>query len=91
MLVGYVIGYTHKYYSDDDYTLPIIIIAISDLFYNFFYYVIEYLLRGRMNFFFYLRRIVFPEIIYTVAVSILLYKLLHIINNHMDRKPEKEV
>ncbi len=91
MLLGYFIGFTNKYYSDDDYTLPIAIIAVSDFVYNFFYYVVEYLLRGRMNIFFYLRRIVLPEIIYTVAVSVLLYKLLHIINNRMERKPEKEV
>lgn len=91
MMIGYFIGFTHKYYTNDDYTLPIAIIAVGDLIYSFFYYVFEYLLRGRLNIFFYLRRIVLPEIIYTVAVSILLYKLLHILNNRLERKPEKEV
>ncbi len=91
MLLGYLIGFLHKYYSEDDYTLPIVIIAVSDLIYNFFYYVFEYLLRGRMNIVFYMRRIVLPEIIYTVVVSILLYKLLHTINNRMYREPDKEV
>lgn len=91
MLLGYLIGYINKYYSEDDYTLPIFMIAVSDLVYNFFYYVIEYLLRGRMNILFYLRRIVLPEIIYTVVVSVLVYKLLHMINNRMYRRPQKEV
>ncbi len=91
MLIGYVAGYTNKYYSNEDYTLPIIIISISDLMYGLMYYVLEYLLRGRLNILFYLRRIILPEIIYTAAASILLYKLLHMINNRMERKQDKEV
>lgn len=91
MLIGYLIGCTHRFYSNDDYTLPIIIIAFSNLLYGFMFYVIEFLLRGRLNFLFYLRRIIIPEIIYTVAVSIFLYKLLHMINNRLERKPDKEV
>ena len=90
MLIGYFIGYTHKVYSNEDYTLPIIIIAVSDLIYGFFFYVFEFLLRGRLNVFYYFRRIILPEIIYTVAVSIILYKLLHMINNHLDRRQDKE-
>jgi rod shape-determining protein MreD len=91
MFIGYFIGFTHRFYSNDDYTLPIIIIAVSDFIYGFFYYVIEFLLRGRLSLLFYLRRIILPEIIYTVAVAILLYKLLHMINNRLEKRPDKEV
>lgn len=91
MLIGYCIGYTYRYYSNDDYTLPIIIIAVSDLAYGFLFYIFEFLLRGRLNFFYYLRRLILPEIIYTVAVSILLYKLLHMINNLLEHKSDEEV
>lgn len=91
MLLGYFIGYLNKYFQEDDYTLPIVIIAVSDLVYNFFYYATEFLLRGRMNFLFYMRRIALPEMIYTIVIAIFLYKLFHVINHWMYRKPEKEV
>ncbi len=91
MLIGYFIGYTNKVYSSDDYTLPIIFIAVSDFVYGFFYYVFEFLLRGRLNFPFYLRRLIIPEIIYTVAVSIFLYKLLHMINKRLDHNSDEGV
>jgi rod shape-determining protein MreD len=91
LLIGYLAGFTNKIYSSDDFTLPVVFIAISDLIYGFFYYVLEFLLRGRLNFLYYLRRIILPEIIYTVAVSIFLYKLLHMINNRLDHKSEEEV
>lgn len=91
MLLGYLIGFTNRYYSNDDYTLPIVIIGVSDLIYGFSYYIFEFLLRGRLNFLYYFRRIILPEIIYTVAVSVLLYKLLHMINNRLMRNLEEEV
>jgi rod shape-determining protein MreD len=91
LLVGYFMGFTNKVYSNDDYTLPIVFIAISDFIYGFFYYVFEFLLRGRLNFLYYLRRFIFPEVVYTVAVSIFLYKLLHMINRKLDHNPDEEV
>lgn len=91
MLIGYFVGYLNRFYSNDDYTLPLVIIAVSDFIFGFFYYVIEFLLRGRLNILFYLRRMILPEIIYTVAVAVFLYKLFHMIDNHLERKLEKEV
>jgi rod shape-determining protein MreD len=91
LILGYFIGFTNRFYSNDDYTLPIIIVGVSDFVYGFFYYVFEFLLRGRLNFLYYLRRYIFPEIIYTVAVSVFLYKLLHMINNRLEHKPDEEV
>ncbi len=91
MLIGYLMGFTNRFYSRDDYTLPIVIVGVSDFLYGFSYYVFEFLLRGRLNFLYYLRRFIFPEIIYTVAVSVFLYKLLHMINHRLERKPEEEV
>lgn len=90
LLLGYLVGFTNRIYSNDDYTLPIVFIGISDFIYSFFYYVFEFLLRGRLNFWFYLRRIIIPEMIYTIAVSILLYKLLHMINNRLEHKSVEE-
>lgn len=90
MIIGYFIGYTNKIYANDDYTLPIIFVAISDLVYNFFYYIFEFLLRGRLDSLYYFSRIVLSEIIYTVVVSIFIYKLLHMINNRLNHKALEE-
>lgn len=91
MCIGYLNGYAHKVYFRDDYTMPIILVSISNLLYGFFYYVFLFLLRNRLNFFFYLRRIILPELIYTVVVSIVLYKILHILNVKLERSAYKEV
>lgn len=91
MCIGYLNGYAHKVYFRDDYTIPIILVSISDFLYGFFYYIFLFLLRNRLNLFFYLRRIILPELIYTVVVSIVLYKLLHVLNVKLESSEYKEV
>lgn len=90
MIIGYLMGHTNKIYSDDDYTLPILFVAVSDFIYGFLYYVLEFLLRGRLNFLYYLVRIILPEIVYTVVASIILYKLLHIVNKRLITVADEE-
>lgn len=90
LIIGYLFGFVNKFFSDDDYILPIVLIGIGDFIYGFFYYIFEFLLRGRLDILYYLRRIIFPEIIYTIAVSILLYKLLHMINKKLRRSLDEE-
>ena len=90
MIIGYFIGFSNKIYSNDDYTLPIVFVAISDFAFGLYNYIFDFLLRGRLNLLFYFRRIILPEMIYTIAVSIFLYKLLHLINHHLERKINEE-
>jgi rod shape-determining protein MreD len=90
LLIGYFWGLSQKYYDRDDYTIPIILVAIGDLVYGIFYYIFEFLLRGRLDFLYYFRRFILTEMIYTIAVSVFLYKLLHMINYRLDRKKNEE-
>jgi len=90
MIIGYFTGYANKIYSDDDYTLPIVFVAVGDFVFGLYNYIFDFLLRGRLNLLFYFRRIILPEMIYTIAVSIFLYKLLHMINHHLERKINEE-
>jgi rod shape-determining protein MreD len=91
MVIGYLNGYCNKIYYKDDFTIPIILVGVSDLFYNFFYYVFEFLLRSRLHLLFYVRRIMLPELVYTVLVSVVLYKLLHTLNGYLEHSEKKEV
>ncbi|NLY48805.1 MAG: rod shape-determining protein MreD [Clostridiales bacterium] len=90
MLIGYLTGFANRIYSKDDFTLPLVFTAVADFLYQFLYYVFEFLLRGKLDFSYYFRKIILPEIIYTVAASILVYKLLHMINHALDRNEFKE-
>lgn len=90
MLIGYVNGVFNKIYYTDDLVIPLLLVTVSDFFYNFFYYITEFLLRGRIDLFFYIRRIILPEMVYTVLTAVLLYKLLHTLNRIMKPVEERE-
>lgn len=90
MIIGYVAGFANKVYSKDDYTLPLLFIAMGDFAYQFMYYIFEFLLRGKLDFLYYLRKIILPEVIYTVAAATIVYKLLNIINHRLDRNENEE-
>lgn len=91
MFIGYINGFSHKIFVKDDLTIPIVLVGVSELLYFFLYYVFNFLLRGKLNILYYLIRIGIPEIVYTVVISILLYKVLNIINLKLDRIEEEEV
>lgn len=91
MLVGYLSGVCNKIYYRDEYTIPLILVAVCDIIFNFSYYIIGFLLRNRLNLFYYVRRIMLPELVYTVLVSILLYKLIHIIIAQLEGPSGEEV
>ncbi len=90
MVIGYVNGIFHLLFYRDVLTIPIILIGISDLIYSFLYYLLEFLLRSRLSFLFYLRRIMLPELVYTVLFAVILYKLLHNMNGWLEHMESKE-
>lgn len=90
LLIGYIAGFANRIYSRDDFTLPLVFIALADFAYQFLYYIFEFLLRGKLDFLYYFRILILPELIYTVAVATVFYKLLQTINHALDRKELKE-
>lgn len=90
IIIAFLCGLCNRIYYKDDFTIPIILVGISDLFYNFYIYIFEFLLRNRQDLFFYFHRIMLPEVIYTLVVSIVLYKLLHMLNDLLERSESEE-
>ena len=67
-----------------------LIVAGGDLLYGVMVYGIQYLMRGRIDFFYYLGRIMIPEMIYTVLVTVVVYKLLFLLNKKLTELEMKE-
>ena len=77
ILIGFLCGFANRIYDDNDYTLPLILVSLSELVYNLMYYVFFYFLNGKLNFGYYFFRFMVPRVIYTVLVSILIYWLFN--------------
>lgn len=85
MIFGFVDGFFHRMYYSDDNVLPLILIGSNDLIYGLLMYVAAGLLHRHLHFLYYLRAVILPELVYTVAVAIILYRLLLRINDRLSR------
>ncbi len=93
MYLGYINGFFHKIFYDDDIKLPMVLITASDFVYGLIIYVCLYLVRGRFDFTYYLLRIILPEVIYTLVITVLLYQLIRLINRKLmavERRSERK-
>ncbi|MDD3279580.1 MAG: rod shape-determining protein MreD [Lachnospiraceae bacterium] len=80
MIVGYLNGMLCKVYYDEDIKVPIVLIAVSDIFYGIYTCVTQFLFQGQSRISSYLVHIMFPEMLYTIVAAIIFYRLLYILN-----------
>lgn len=86
LICGYLTGIGNRVFYKEDITFPILMIAAADLFYGVYMYVFGFMIRGRLNILFYIRRIILPETVYTVIIAIFLYRLILMISEHQKKK-----
>lgn len=83
MYMGYMSGFFCKVFYDEDIKVPMVLIAVSDLVYSILVYVLQFLLRVRLDFGVYLQHIILPEMLYTMILSLVIYRLLFRINQKL--------
>ena len=59
--------------------------------YGIFMYIVSFLIRGRFNFLYYLIHIILPELVYTVIVSIVLYRVMLFACKKLDKKGSEDL
>lgn len=85
MIFGFVGGLFNQIYYSDDNFLPIIMIGAGDLIYGICMYIVYGLLQNHMHILFYIRTIILPEMVYTVAVGLILHQILLRINDWLEK------
>ena len=84
MCIGYANGYFNHIFYGDDIKLPISLISISELAYGLGTYAIMFMMRSRFAFFYFLRRIILPELVYTIMLTLVCYRLIYNINRRLE-------
>ncbi|MDO4977570.1 MAG: rod shape-determining protein MreD [Eubacteriales bacterium] len=85
MFLGFLDGFFHRIYYSEDTFLPLVLIAVNDVVYGILMYIGYGLLKNHLHIFQYVKRIILPEIVYTVAVALILYRILLRINNALEK------
>lgn len=90
MIVGYLSGYAYKIYYDNNIKVPMILAGAGDFLYNAGVFLFMFLLQGKMQGFYYLKRIIVPEMIYTVFLTAAVYRIYYLINTRLMEAERKE-
>ena len=89
IFVGYFNGMFYKEYTKEQMLLPISLVAMCDFSYGLIYYVITYVMRNKLHLSFYVSKVILPEMIYTVCVTIFAYIFVYFINRWLDLLSKK--
>lgn len=88
-VLGYANGFFRKIFYPDDIKLPLILITASDFLYGNIVCLFMFIMRSRFNYFYYLKSIIIPELIYTVLVTLILYTFILHINKKLEAKEQR--
>lgn len=83
-LIGYFSGKFHEDFYSENLVLPFVLTLISTIVYGFAS-SLPFLLRGKLNYIYFIRSIIIPETIYTVILSIIVYQLVYVINRAIEK------
>ena len=80
LVIGYGTGLLGQVFYTEFLNMPVVLCILSDLLYNLFIYFFGFLMRGQTAFLAYLWKVILPEIVYTVLLTLVLYKFLRFLN-----------
>ena len=84
MYIGYANGYFNHIFYGEDIKLPISLITVSELVYGFGMYVIMFVMRSRFAFTYYVTRIILPELLYTIIITLVFYRMIYAVNHKLE-------
>lgn len=79
-LLGFVNGTLRTSFFEDTITLPMILSIVNGFAYNFYIYITHFLIRKRFDIPYYIFKVMLPNVLFTLIVTVLIYKLLYKIN-----------
>lgn len=89
MFLGYINGYFYVLFFAEASFLPLVLVFINDFIYNILVYLIFFLPQKKWNFFFYLKKNILPELIYTTVISLIMYQIFLKLYQLTKRKKKK--
>ena len=89
MYIGYLSGFFNKIFYDDDIKLPMLLISAREFLYSLIVYVFLFMFRTRFEFGYYLIHIIIPELVYTIVVTLFLYRIINGINRRLERREKR--
>ncbi len=82
-VIGYLVGRFNKNFYRENFIIPFLCTLGSSLIYSF-YFMFGFILRGKVEFLYFLESIIIPELIYTITLSLVVYQISYLINEKIE-------
>ena len=79
-----IFSFFKNIFYPEDIKLPMVLITGSEAVYSMLFYIFRFLLRGNLELGYCFVHIILPEIVYTILVTIVLYKVIVFINEQLE-------
>ena len=89
MYAGALNGFFYKDYVKEELFLPMALVAVSTFMYEFLYFIFYFLLQNKLRLSYYLARIILPEVIYTVLMTLLAYVFIYFIIRKVEQSKKR--
>ena len=89
MMIGFICGKPFKDFYKENYIVPLALVAIMSMLYEFFFYIFNFLLQGGTDFLRYATQIILPTTIYNIFLCIFIYRVIYGVNNFLERRVER--
>lgn len=90
MLTGFLCGKPFRDFFKENYIAPLLLVGVASIMYEFMFYVLNFLLLGRVNFLRYLVQIILPTALYNIVACVIIYRVLYGINRRLEAREERK-
>lgn len=89
MYAGCVSGFYYQKYEKNEMIIPLLLVGISAFSFEFLSYIGNFLLHNKLDIFYYVSRFIVPETVYTIFVTIVLYRPFIFLNEQFNSKDRR--
>ena len=79
-VIGFANGVLNESFFENSITLPMMLSLVNGMIYNIYIYITHFLIRRRFNIPYYFMNIIVPNVLFTLIITVLLYKSLYKLN-----------
>ena len=91
LLIGYFFGKPFKNFYRENYWLPLLLSLLGCFLSDFAVYVFFFLFRGKTDLWYYIRWVILPGAIYTVILSLPVYRLIYSLNRLLEAQERRRM
>jgi rod shape-determining protein MreD len=89
--IGYFAGVFNQKYEENEMLVPLALLLLSNFSFEFLSYIGNFLLHNRLHVIYYVSRFMLPEVVYTLLVTVILYRPMVYLNAKLESSGKRRL